>query len=784
MELLKAGPELARRTGDVAAALRGLGLGPADRVALVMPNGPEMAVALLGTMEAAVAVPLHPDLTAGEFRARLEQVEARLLLVPPDSASPALEAARRLGLRAVEPAAGPRAPVAPRAPGETVLIVFTSGTTARPKAVPLTRANLEASSSAFRAALGLGPADRCLNLVPLYHVQGVVGALLPSLEAGGGVYCTPGFDAGRFPGWLRDLKPSWFTAGPALHRAILASKPGAHALRFLRSVSAPLPPALLAEIEACFGVPVVEGYGMTETGTITSNPLDARRPGSVGVSVGPEIRIVDGEILVRGPSVTQGYLDDPAANTAAFVDGWFRTGDLGRLDSPGYLTITGRVKELINRAGEKVSPGEVEEALLRHPGVAEAVAFPLPHPQLGEDVAAAVVRRPGAAVGEADLRRFAAAWIAVHKVPRRIVFVEAIPRTAGKLRRSALAQTLDVNPDAAGPRPPHVAPEGVVERKLAALWRRHLAVEEVGAHDDFFALGGDSLTAARLFAELDVKLPLSTLLQAPTLRELAAEVEKGAPAWPSRVLVQAGDGRRPFFCVHGLFGNAIAFRRLAETMGPEQTFHGLQARGLDGREAPLERIEDMAARYLEEVVEAQPEGPYRIGGWSFGGLVAFEMARQLKAAGREVALLAILDSRRLLTAKEALPEEPVFVEETAPDVDMPLTQGPAQRLRARFADARKAGLSPFSPEYHARRRIEQASWRALLCYQPRPYAGRLHLLWSTGGRSKGAARALEAWERLAEGGVERVEIPGVHLSVMQEPMIVEVGRLLRSWIGP
>ena len=434
---------------------------------------------------------------------------------------------------------------------DVALVLHTSGTTSRPKMVPLTHGNLAASARHVGRALALGPGDRCLNVMPLFHIHGLVAATLASLAADASVVCTPGFAAADFLGWLDRLRPTWYTAVPTMHQAVLAAtrgEPRATTLRLIRSSSAPLPRRTMAELERVFGVPVIEAYGMTEAAhQMTSNPLPPRprKPGSVGVAAGPEVAVADdagallpagatGEVVIRGPNVTPGYAANPAANAAAFTpDGWFRTGDQGALDADGYLFLSGRLKELINRGGEKVSPIEVDEALMAHPAVAQALAFAIPHPTLGEEVAAAVVLHAASAavdgtprVAERELRAFAAARLPYFKVPRRVVVVDAIPKGAtGKLQRIGLAARLGVGSASAsagdgGP------PRGAVEEVVAVLWAELLPARAPQRHDDFFAAGGDSITAAQLVARLrdalDVELPLLDFFDAPTVAGVAA----------------------------------------------------------------------------------------------------------------------------------------------------------------------------------------------------------------------------------------------------------------------
>jgi acyl-CoA synthetase (AMP-forming)/AMP-acid ligase II len=299
--------------------------------------------------------------------------------------------------------------------------------------------------------------------MPLFHIHGLAAAVLATLSSGGSVFCTPGFDALKFFGWMRDAQPTWYSAVPTMHQTIVARSQRngdvvtGSRLRFVRSSSAALPPRLMDALERVFDCPAIEAYGMTEAAhQMASNPLppSPRKPGSVGIAAGPELAVMSedgrllptghgGEIVIRGDNVTGGYVANPEANAGAFVDGWFRTGDCGHFDDDGYLRLTGRLKEIINRGGEKISPREVDEVLLDHPAVDQAVAFALPHPVLGEDVGAVVVLRDGAEASEQSLRSHVASRLADFKVPRRVVFVADIPKgPTGKLQRIGLADKL------------------------------------------------------------------------------------------------------------------------------------------------------------------------------------------------------------------------------------------------------------------------------------------------------------------------------------------------------
>jgi acyl-CoA synthetase (AMP-forming)/AMP-acid ligase II len=392
--------------------------------------------------------------------------------------------------------------------------------------------------------------------MPLFHIHGLVAALLASLRAGAGVVCTPGFNAPGFLDLMAEFRPTWYTAVPTMHSAILnraeaqQNAAGSHALRFIRSSSAALPRATLDRLEKTFGVPVVEAYGMTEAAhQMASNPLPpgVRKPGTVGRAQGPEISVLDaqgrfvhsgnrGEIAIRGSNVTSGYARNEAANATAFTNGWLRTGDEGSLDDDGYLTILGRLKEVINRGGEKVSPLEVDEVILAHPAVAQAVTFGAKDAVLGEDVAAAVVLRPDMDVSERQLREFVAARLAPFKVPRRVLFMPAIPTgPTGKMQRIGLADRLGVTfevPDSAPAE--YVAPRTPVEEILASIWTSVMATDPPGMHDNFFYTGGDSTLAAQYIARvrdaLAVEISLIAFFDSPTVAGLATIAEEAMAA--------------------------------------------------------------------------------------------------------------------------------------------------------------------------------------------------------------------------------------------------------------
>lgn len=579
--------QLLERVEATARTLSALGIGRGDRVAFVLPDGPETVVLFLAVTAVATCAPLNPAYRRAEFSFYLSDLKPKALVVT-DGMVEAVTAARDLGIPVIELAPGDsretgafslRADVEIDAssaapvlaiPEDIALVLHTSGTTARPKIVPLTQANLWHSARNVAATLALGSSDRCLSIMPAFHVHGLVGGILSSLSAGASVVCTSGFRAPSFFEWVDEFRPTWYTAVPSMHQVILG-RAAQHReavaranLRFVRSCSAPLAPRVMEQLEATFGAPAIEAYGMTEAAhQMAVNPLPprGRKAGSVGLAGGCSIAIMNekggllgpgdtGEVVIQGPSVTPGYENNPAANASAFAGGWFHTGDRGYLDAEGYLFLTGRTKEMINRGGEKISPREVDEALLEHPAVAQAIAFAVPDERLGEEVAAAVVLQSNAAVTQIELREFVAQRLADFKVPRRIVFVPEIPKgPTGKPQRIGLAGKLGLA-ESTGPATPPVAtpvsPRTDAETQMASLWREVLGVPLPGVHDDFFAAGGDSLLAAQLAARIrnrfGVDCSIIRLLENPTVAGMAGLLKSAHTADPSMRAVPRDGG--------------------------------------------------------------------------------------------------------------------------------------------------------------------------------------------------------------------------------------------------
>jgi oxalate---CoA ligase len=465
---------LREQVEGLADAFAAAGATRGERIALVFPNGVGAITGFLAAAAAGTAAPLNPGYRHDEFAFYLEDTAAKLLVVPPEGAEEAVRAAAgRIPVLALETGADgsihvkdagavPSRKTPAPSPDDVALVLHTSGSTGRPKRVPLRHRHLATSARNIADTYQLTPNDVSLCLMPLFHVHGLVASVLSALLTGGTVVVPAKFNPLSFWRTVRDCGVTWYSAVPTIHQLVLARSSGkterpagAENLRFIRSCSAALPVEIAQKMEAAFGAPVLEAYGMTEAAhQMASNPLppSAHKFGSVGPATGISIAIMNeagdllssgsqGEVVIQGASVIQAYENNPEANAKSFVNGWFRTGDQGSLDAEGYLRLTGRLKEMINRGGEKIAPREIDEVLLAHPAVAEAVAFGIPHATWGEEVAAAVVLRD--AVAESELIAHCRERLADFKTPRKIYVVTAIPRTAtGKIQRLNVAAQL------------------------------------------------------------------------------------------------------------------------------------------------------------------------------------------------------------------------------------------------------------------------------------------------------------------------------------------------------
>jgi oxalate---CoA ligase len=672
-------------------ALQNAGAYAGSATALALTQGPAAVTAALAIMTGSACAPVELNLTEQEYKDYFGQLRPSALVWDVASKPVAAEAARQLGIGVI----GVRVPpVGPAGAFEIVevsaaardldirqtdqaMIFQTSATTGVPKLVPRSYAALEILASENAAILELSPADRYLNLISLSHAAGP-DAIFAQLASGGSVFCTSGFREDGFVEWLDVFRPTWFLATPTVHRAILLAvqqvKPELLArvpLRFVRTGGAPADSELIRLLEQRFGVPVLEGYGLAEVPTVSRNRLSGRKPGSVGRSTGPQISIQDhagtflpadaeGEVVVRGPTVMAAYLDNPEANREAFNEGWFRTGDIGRIDADGFLFLAGRRKELINRGAKKIFPQEVDDALIRHPAVADAATFAIPHRSLGEDVAACAILREGERISERELREFASQRLAPFKVPRRIFFVPSIPKTAsGKPKRLELTGRFGEAPAAArrmvddGPGTSRQPTD--MEALLLAIWAGVLGIEPSGVDDDFFDLGGDSLSAASMLrrvldsfgpghdefvqAEFLNRPTVASLAQILGSRPEATRPELSNPA----VVFRSGGGRTPFFLFCNSLTEAYQLRHLSRRLGPDQPFSAFcPPEPLRGNR--LLTVENLAEESRASIRAVRPFGPYILGAYCGAAPLAYETALQLMAEGEQVPVLMLFDA--------------------------------------------------------------------------------------------------------------------------------------------
>jgi acyl-CoA synthetase (AMP-forming)/AMP-acid ligase II len=677
---------------DARSALRAGGFSRRARIAVVIPSGPEAALAIVAIACSAVSIPLNPRQTIRETEVWLSALRPDAVLVLRGSDSVVRRLAEREGIKIIEvtrseksildftaaaPGIGTVSAVLDEPdepdPSAPAFIFQTSGTTSEPKLIPFSHRNMLAAAARVGAWFDLTPLDRCLSVSPLFYSHGLKVTVFTPLLTGGTVVFPA--DASRFDysEWFGSLKPSWYSAGPTLHRLVLdqtksvASAKSGHALRFILSGGAPLPRDVLEGLQKSLDVPVVEHYGSSEAAQIAINlpPPGRSKPGTCGVPWPDTVLVVgedgqpvptgeQGEILVGGPTLIAGYLNAPELNRSLFVDGWFRTGDIGSLDEDGFLTLHGRKNDIINRGGEKISPDEIDDVLLRHPAVAEAAAFSIPHPRLGEDVAAAVVLHPGSTATLGELRAYLQEHLASFKVPGRIVIRGQLPKgKTGKILRRQLSGSFEegatVESEAAASPPAEATPvDKTVVLQLTELWERLLQIKPVALDDDFLEKGGDSLLAMAMLCEVEQltgkTIPSSILFEARTIRQLAQKL-LALEIEPKPVihLNPSGD-LPPLFLFHGDYnGGGLYTAKLATALGPDQPLFVVAPHDL-GREAIPLSIEQIAADRLALVLRAQPKGPYRLSGYCLGGIVAFEVARLLMAAGEKVEFVGIIDA--------------------------------------------------------------------------------------------------------------------------------------------
>ena len=470
--------ELKLFVNNISRQLAGNGMTNKDRAAIILPNGPYMASSFLAISSYMSAAPLNPAYKTNEYEFYLKDLSPKIVIVEPNSKNNVIEVAKKLKIPVCEIKIPKDSPAGlfdlfeksseyslPEENDEA-LVLHTSGTTSRPKIVPLTNKNIFSSAVNISKSLELSEIDHCLNIMPLFHIHGLIAILATSMKVGASVCASNGFNAIKFLELAKSEKITWYSGVPTMHQAILLRTEKNLELakdlklRFLRSSSASLPPAVFEKLNSIFKCPVIEAYGMTEaTHQMTSNPLPPKiqKPGFVGIPAGPDVCIMDdndkilnqgevGEVCIKGNNVTLGYDNNPEANKKSFLNGWFRTGDQGYFDQDGYLKISGRLKEIINKGGEKISPLEVDNILMDHPLIEQAVCFGYEDKMLGEEIAAAIIVKEGQNCSENDVKNYAEEKLAKFKIPKKIFFVNEIPKGAtGKLQRNVLAKNFGLN---------------------------------------------------------------------------------------------------------------------------------------------------------------------------------------------------------------------------------------------------------------------------------------------------------------------------------------------------
>ncbi|HEV2149654.1 MAG TPA: amino acid adenylation domain-containing protein, partial [Longimicrobiaceae bacterium] len=818
--------DLEARADRLARHLRCLGVGPETRVGVCAERSAELVVALLAVLKAGGAyVPLDPSYPAERLAYMLE-----------DSGVPVLLAQERLRERlpahdaqvvcldrnAGRIMAGSAEPLPPPAdPDALAYVIYTSGSTGRPKGAMNAHRGIVNRLLWMQAEYALTPHDVVLQKTPFSFDVSVWEFFWPLITGARLVLAKP--EGHRDPAYLaglieREGVTTLHFVPPMLAAFLEAGEPGrCGSLRRVMCSGEALPYELTERFrEALPGAELHNLYGPTETAvdvTYWACEPRERRVVPIGRPVAntrvfvldgagePAPVGVPGELYLGGVQVGRGYLGRPELTAERFVPDPFggtggrlyRTGDRARWTSAGELEYLGRIDQQVKIRGFRIEPGEVEAALLEHGAVREAVVL-VREDVPGEKRLVGYVVPMGGEVSPAELRAHLQARLPEYMVPSALGVLESVPLTpSGKVDRGALPA-----PEAAGVQDTFLAPRDVVELQLARVWEELLGVRPVGVRDDFFALGGHSFLALRLLAAVERlagrRIPLATLLAGPTVERLAGAVREEAalPAAGPLVLMQPAGSEPPLFFVHAAGGSVVSYAALARHLGSRQPFYGLQSRGLEGEEHPHLRVEDMAEDYLAQLRAVQKKGPYRLGGWSMGGLVAFEMARMLEAAGEEVELLALLDSRAPRDASSSFdPDDPgllaafmlhlgVSEERIARAAEQIAPLPPAERLRSAWEAARAAAVVTEDLELARFERlwtVFRANVRAVAAYRPGPCASDLLLVLAE-DRAVPATAESAGWEALTAGTVRSVTVPGDHFNLVQEPHVRELATVL------
>ena len=672
--------DLLVQTGKIWDSLREAGIRYGSQIGIVLPSGLDSAITTIAIAAHATCVPFNPRLSQNEFERELRRFNLDALIVPGRldfpvhaaaesgsyglfEASEAKDSLANFGLKCVRRPKHARAGRGEISPQSALLLLRTSATTGPSKLVPVTHGNMIDLASKMAHWFSFTTNDRAACVLPTYYAAGSKLNIIVPLLLGQTITLPAGARPERLAEWISKLRPTWFSAGPTFLQAVLddlrsSQEPPKHDLRFITSGSAHLPNRVRSELEGILKCPILEVYGISEAGVMAANPAPPakRKPGTAGLIAEGELVIRGetgkalsageiGEVFVGGPGLMPGYLGEAKPFGAGIQDGWLPTGDIGFVDGEGFLTILGRSKEVINRGGEKVSPAEIEEALMLHHCVREAAAFGVPHPRLGENVAAAVVLQPETMITPLGLRNFLRSHLAPFKIPQRIDIVDSLPKShTGKILRSELAE-------GALHREHQIArAEHPLEFQIMDIWRRLLQRSDIGIHDDFFEAGGDSLLATEMLLEVEQavgsRVPQSALAEASTIRQLATIATAGIDDEELVTKAKDGVGTPLFFCHGDFVTRGFYALKLAALLESNQPVYLIQPpRDVDDSSELV--IEDMARSHVPRILELQPHGKFQLGGYCNGGLLAWEIAHQLRKAGREVESVVLVDALSL-----------------------------------------------------------------------------------------------------------------------------------------
>jgi len=818
----------------IGARLQDAGASSEDVVAVLLPQGLLQALVVNGVLGYCVCAPLQPRTTVPEVEVSLRRLSASALVTSSEFDDEVI-AASAIGLTVIHANVEQPPDQWSVQPGsqnhrtvlafpDTALLLMTSASTGYSKVVPLTTANLDAGILARNDALKLQRTDRLLLMTSLSHIIGIENPFAQFL-VGGSVLATEGFDSNSYLRWLRDLRPTWYDCAPTVHQAALVRLRGAprdvpHSLRFVQSAGAPLPDEIRQRLSQILQVPIFNDYGMTEACPIAFDAFLAGGPaaGSAGRARGLDIGILDssgclvgpnndGEIVVRGAAVFPGYLDDPEATRAAFHNGWFRTGDLGRLDQDGNLYVTGRLKEMINRGGEKILPGEVDAAFESHPAVLEAAAFAIPHPTLGEDVACAVVLRDRDAsqVSARELRRYTAQYLASFKIPHRIYFVDEIPRgELGKPQRWALAEQM-AEKRSAPPTPAEFSEQSRVNAILVNLhemWGRILDRDDLNFDADFFEAGGDSLAAITMLAEVDERFGSQTsaiaasFIDEPTLPNLLKLVDhRIVPTIEDSCEMQIFPVRTSgcathLYCIPDTGVEGFYFRRLARRLVGTMDVSIIRPANTIQRKT-LFCIERAGTETAEAIRRTQPEGPYLLSGYCYGGVVAYEAARQLSLLGQDVRVVlfdvpmpgspGLLRDWRVWARRAGRQWNRIWTSDH-PGLRRNL-HTVAHRLLWNAVIPFRRFLEPIEHKARVQSLLRQAEFEYFPLYRAHPiHASFLHIL-SSEPTIDFDSDSRFGWRSIARGGIEEQYVAFDHYNIFDESNLPQIAKTLTTWIG-